>query len=207
MDLVCPAGSLPALKAAIDNGAACVYIGFRDDTNARNFPGLNFDPTAAREGVRYAHARKRPAGMATELFGYGRLPLAFSARCFTACYHNLQKDSCEFRCIEYPDGLGLNTREGQPFLVFNGIQTQSAQIQNLIRELDALTQAGVDVLRISPQSAHTLEIAALFRQCLERSIKADAAARQMENLMPGRACNGYWHGKPGLEQVVVPGRV
>ena len=46
MDLVCPAGSLPALKAAIDNGADCVYIGFRDDTNARNFPGLNFDPAA-----------------------------------------------------------------------------------------------------------------------------------------------------------------
>ena len=145
---------------------------------------------------------ERPAGMATEYFGYGRLPLAFSARCFTARYHNLQKDSCEFRCIDYPDGLGLNTREGQPFLVFNGIQTQSAQIQNLIRDLDALAQTGVDVLRISPQSAHTLEIAALFRQCLERSVDADAAARQIESLMPARACNGYWHGKPGLEQVV-----
>jgi hypothetical protein len=58
------------------------------------------------------------------------------------------------------------------------------------------------VLRISPQSAHTLEIVALFRQCLERSVEADAAARQIENLMPARACNGYWHGKPGLEQVV-----
>ena len=59
MDLVCPAGSLPALKAAVDNGADCVYIGFRDDTNARNFAGLNFDPVSAREGVRYAHSRKR----------------------------------------------------------------------------------------------------------------------------------------------------
>ena len=148
-----------------------------------------------------AMQRERPAGMATEFFGYGRLPLAFSARCFTARYHNLQKDGCEFRCIDYPDGLGLNTREGQSFLAFNGIQTQSAQIQNLIRELDALAQTGVDVLRISPQSEHTLEIVALFRQCLERSVNADAAARQMESLMPGRTCNGYWHGKPGLEQV------
>ena len=68
MDLVCPAGSLPALKAAVDNGADCVYIGFRDDTNARNFPGLNFDPAAAREGVRYAHARKRQVFLALNTF-------------------------------------------------------------------------------------------------------------------------------------------
>ncbi|MDP1535718.1 MAG: U32 family peptidase [Burkholderiales bacterium] len=146
--------------------------------------------------------RERPANMATESFGYGRLPLAFSARCFTARHHNLQKDSCEFRCIDYPDGLDLHTREGQPFLVLNGIQTQSAQTYNLVRELDALAQAGVDVLRISPQAEHTLEIVDLFRQRLTRSIAADPAARQMEQLMPGSACNGYWHGRPGLEQVI-----
>lgn len=152
-----------------------------------------------------AMQRERPAGMQTEIFGYGRLPLAFSARCFTARHHNLQKDSCEFRCIDYPDGLNLRSREGRPFLVFNGIQTQSAQIQNLIREIDDLAQAGVDVLRISPQATHTPEIIALFRQCLTRSIGAAQAALQMEALMPGDACNGYWHGKPGLEQVSAAG--
>ena len=68
MDLVSPAGSLPALKAAIDNGADCVYIGFRDDTNARNFPGLNFDPAAVREGIRYAHAVKRQVFLALNTF-------------------------------------------------------------------------------------------------------------------------------------------
>ena len=57
VELVCPAGSLPALKAAVDNGADCVYMGFRDATNARNFPGLNFDDVGARRAVEYAHAR------------------------------------------------------------------------------------------------------------------------------------------------------
>jgi len=57
IELVCPAGSLPALKAAVDNGADCVYLGFRDATNARNFAGLNFDDAAIDEGVRHAHAR------------------------------------------------------------------------------------------------------------------------------------------------------
>ena len=57
-ELVCPAGGLPSLRAAVDNGADCVYMGFRDDTNARNFTGLNFDDASAREGLRYAHSRK-----------------------------------------------------------------------------------------------------------------------------------------------------
>ena len=57
LELVCPAGSLPALKAAVDNGADCVYLGFRDDTNARNFTGLNFDAANARSGVAYAHSK------------------------------------------------------------------------------------------------------------------------------------------------------
>ncbi len=57
LELVCPAGNLPALKAAVDNGADCVYIGFRDNTNARNFAGLNFDEATAREGIRYARQR------------------------------------------------------------------------------------------------------------------------------------------------------
>lgn len=155
----------------------------------------------SRESLR-ALQQHRPAAMATEVFGYGRLPLAFSARCFTARRYNLSKDSCEFRCLDHPDGLPLLTREGQPFLAFNGIQTQSARTCNLIHELDQLSQLGVDVLRISPQSAHTPEIVGLFRQCLDQSITADLATRQLESLMPNGACNGYWHGQPGLEQVV-----
>ncbi|CAK0744238.1 ubiquinone biosynthesis protein UbiU [Gammaproteobacteria bacterium] len=59
MELVCPAGNLPSLKAAVDNGADAVYMGFRDDTNARHFAGLNFDTRTATEGVRYAHAHGR----------------------------------------------------------------------------------------------------------------------------------------------------
>ncbi len=55
VELVCPAGSFPALKAAVDNGADAVYIGFRDGTNARNFPGLNFDEQEARRAIEYAH--------------------------------------------------------------------------------------------------------------------------------------------------------
>ena len=67
-DLICPAGSLPALKAAIDNGADAVYLGFKNDTNARNFAGLNFDTKAITEGIRYAHAREREVLLAINTF-------------------------------------------------------------------------------------------------------------------------------------------
>ena len=67
-ELVCPAGSLPALKAAVDNGADTVYFGYKNDTNARNFAGLNFDQKAMVEGVSYAHSRGKHVLMAINTF-------------------------------------------------------------------------------------------------------------------------------------------
>lgn len=57
MELVCPAGTPASLRAAVEAGAHAVYCGFADETNARNFPGLNFSRTELAEGVAYAHAR------------------------------------------------------------------------------------------------------------------------------------------------------
>ena len=67
-ELICPAGSLPALKAAVDNGADAVYLGYKNDTNARNFAGLNFDARAMSDGIRYAHAKGREVLMAINTF-------------------------------------------------------------------------------------------------------------------------------------------
>ena len=68
LELVCPAGSLPALRQAIDHGADCVYLGLRDATNARNFAGLNFDEAAIASGIRYAHERGRKVLMAINTY-------------------------------------------------------------------------------------------------------------------------------------------
>ncbi len=146
--------------------------------------------------------RARPAGVETEVFAFGRLPLAFSARCFTARRNNLPKDDCRFSCIEHPDGLPLATLEGEPFLVLNGIQTQSSHVHSLIAELDALAGLGVDAVRISPQSRHTPQIIALFRQCASGALAPAEAARALEPLAPGALCDGYWHGRPGLTSIV-----
>lgn len=139
---------------------------------------------------------RAPAGMETEVFAYGRLPLAYSARCFTARHYNLPKDDCQFRCLDHPDGLALATREGQPFLTLNGIQTQSAGVYSLIGELPALAALGVASLRLSPQSRHMARVVAAFDAGLHGA--ADAAA-DLARVLPGPAVDGYWHGRPGLE--------
>jgi putative protease len=68
VELVCPAGSLAALEAAVDHGADWVYCGLRDDTNARNFPGLNFDDAALAAGIAYAHRRGRRVALAVNTY-------------------------------------------------------------------------------------------------------------------------------------------
>jgi collagenase-like PrtC family protease len=146
----------------------------------------------------------RPAGVETEVCVFGRLPLAWSARCFTARAHNLPKDDCQFRCLDYPDGMLLSTREDEPFLVLNGIQTQSARTLNLVGELEDLRQLGVDVLRISPQSSHTETAIRVFHDCLQGVCSTDDAAAELARLMPIGPCDGYWHGGAGMESGVQP---
>ena len=80
MQLVCPAGNLPALRAAVDAGADAVYVGFRDQTNARAFPGLNFDESELRLGIAYAHAHGRKVYLALNTYPDSqRLPDWFAA--------------------------------------------------------------------------------------------------------------------------------
>ena len=143
----------------------------------------------------------RPAGLETEVFAYGRMPLAYSARCFTARHRNLPKDDCGFSCLEHADGLTLRTRESEDFLVLNGTQTQSARIYNLANELAAMRAMGVDLVRLSPQSQHMAQIIALFDEARGAAQPASVDyVERMQPFMPDQPCNGYWFGRPGLEQ-------
>jgi len=139
-----------------------------------------------------------PAGVETELFAYGRLPLAYSARCFTARRYNLQKDDCQFRCLDHPDGLTLSSREGEPFLAINGIQTQSAKVMNLAHRIGELRAACIDVLRLSPQSRHMANVTAIFRDLLAGELSPADASSRLVPLMPAAACDGYWLGAAGM---------
>lgn len=140
----------------------------------------------------------RPAGVETEVLAYGRIPLAWSARCFTARAHQRQKDNCAEQCLADPDGLTVYTQEDDAFLALNGIQTQSAQTYNLLGELDTLRRLEVDILRISPQSTHMPDIIERFAAALAGRVDARKMARELEAMMPVGGCSGYWFGEAGM---------
>ena len=153
----------------------------------------------------------RPAGLQTEVFAYGRMPLALSARCFTARHYGLNKDDCQYRCLEHPDGLTLRTRESVPFLAINGVQTLSAQSCTLLPEVREMIALGIDAVRISPQSRHTDEVVAAFAAARDSggagSAGVDSATAGATNTVSAPPahwsaegfCNGFWHGKAGIE--------
>lgn len=147
---------------------------------------------ATRALIDTVHA-SRPAGVETEVFVFGKLPLAFSARCFTARHYGLNKDDCQFKCMEHPEALTLKTRDGQAFLALNGIQTMSAQSYNLLAEVGEMQKMGIDILRISPQPKYTAEIVAAFDAARKGK---PAQARTEWN--PDGLVDGYWFGDAGI---------
>ena len=127
----------------------------------------------------------------TEVFSYGKLPLAYSARCFTARAKNLPKDDCQLSCIDYPDGIAMNTQEDQRLFTINGIQTQSGSCYNLLHQWRQMRDMGVDILRISPQSEGTRGVLETFDDAISNEITP-------LGLIPEEQCNGYWYGEPGM---------
>ena len=138
-----------------------------------------------------------PEGVEVELFVWGRMPLAMSARCYTARAHDLPKDDCQYRCLDDADGLTMRTREAEPFLAINGIQTQSALTCNLLPEVVEIKKSGVDVLRISPQFYHTDRIVNAFHKAVGGKA-GDQELPDMERFMPVGGCDGYWHERAGM---------
>ncbi|WP_264289799.1 U32 family peptidase [Duffyella gerundensis] len=124
-----------------------------------------------------------------ELLAYGHLPLALSARCFTARSENRAKDACETCCINYPTGRPVKSQEGQQLFVLNGIQTLSGYCYNLGNDLLSM-QNLIDIVRLSPQDATTLQMIDRFR--------ANEQGQAPLMVAQGNDCNGYWRKVAGM---------
>jgi collagenase-like PrtC family protease len=125
---------------------------------------------------------------------YGRLPLAWSARCFTARHLDLRKDDCQLKCQDYEQGIAVYSQEKQVFSQINGIQTQSGHVTNLLERWLELRAAGVDILRVVPvAAADTLKVLDyLHSQVIdEPSIPPELANDYAY-------CNGYWLQRAGM---------
>ncbi|WP_416410209.1 U32 family peptidase [Pantoea sp. App145] len=124
-----------------------------------------------------------------EVLGYGYLPLALSARCFTARSENRAKDDCQTCCIDYPNGRRVLSQEGQQVFVLNGIQTMSGYCYNLGNDLVGMHN-WVDIVRLSPQDDSTLEDVDRFR--------ANEAGEAPLMVARGSDSNGYWRRLAGM---------
>ena len=146
-------------------------------------------------------ARSAP-GPAYEVFAFGRVPLAISARCAHARAKGLAKDNCQFVCSQDPDGLAVSTLKGQPFLAMNGVQTVSFTCQALLSELSTLAAGGVSRFRLSPQRCDMAAVARLYRDVLDGALDPAEASDRLRALAPDLPLsNGFLHGAPGAQWI------
>jgi len=142
------------------------------------------------------HGQK--CGTGIEVWAYGRVPLAISARCTHARLAKKSKDSCQFVCEDDADGLAVDTLSKQKFLAVNGVQTLSESRANLIADTASLEKAGVTSLRLSPHTEDMIHVAKTFRAVCNHQITAQEALSEFTEKYPGhRYCNGFLFGKVG----------
>ncbi len=135
----------------------------------------------------------------TEVFVFGKQPLSVAMRCYHARAYGLNKDSCRIACAKDPDGLPIDTMDGQPILTINGTQTLSHGIGVLVDKLDDLRKRGVSHFRLSPQDVDMVKVAEVYRAALDGKIEGKEAIGKLKRITKNAAfANGFFFGKEGM---------
>ncbi|MES0371723.1 MAG: U32 family peptidase [Mariprofundaceae bacterium] len=139
------------------------------------------------------------SGVEVEYFAHGHLPLTFSARCYAARAHGLNKSDCRHVCFMNPDGIGMNTLDADEFATINGTQVMSYRPFSALNQLKSLAGYGVDIHRVSPQAEGTVETIRKFQTVADGMQKADEALQELAGAesVGDAFCNGYYYGKQG----------
>jgi O2-independent ubiquinone biosynthesis protein UbiV len=157
-------------------------------------------PELPLDSIATLAATARDLGIEVEVWGYGRVPLAISGRCYHARLHARPKDNCQFACEDDPDGLSIATREGQPFLAMNGVQTLSESYACMALQAGALVQAGVTSLRLSPHTGDLSQVCTLFRDLLDGRIAGEEMVTRLRAQNRGlRLSDGFVRGARGAD--------
>lgn len=201
------ANDMGAVKLARDHGLTFVAGQtlniYNEQTLAffRKLGAVRWVPPIEMPATKLTTILNETTNINCEVFGWGKLPLAFSSRCFTARYYNLKKDSCEFKCQEHPDAITVNTRDGQSFLTINGIQTMSANCHSLICHYQQMEALGIKLLRLSPQSQHMIEVIQIHHAVINGQLAIDDALAQLKSFAEHALIDGYWQGQPGITAI------
>ena len=139
-----------------------------------------------------------PPEVEFELFAFGRTPLAISARCAHARSKGNTKDNCQFVCGEEPDGLRVDTLDGQAFFAMNGVQTVSYTCNLLMPELPEIAAMGIARLRLSPQRCDMVAVARVYDDVLHGRTDPAEGVERLRAIYPGVPfSNGFYHGEAG----------
>ena len=134
-----------------------------------------------------------------EVFAFGRLPLAISARCYHARAEGLSKDGCLYVCNKEADGMDVDTMDGEPFLAVNGVQTMSHTIMNLLGDVPELQKAGVNWFRLSPHSVDMVKVAEVFKAVMTGMLSPEEGIARLEEAGPMPPfSNGFLHNVEGV---------
>ncbi len=167
---------------------------------ARGAVRICLPPELPLDSIATLASAARDNGVEVEVWGYGRVPLAISGRCYHARLHARPKDNCQFACEDDPDGLSVLTREGQPFLAMNGVQTLSDSYACMALQVDALAQAGVSSLRLSPQTGDFTKICGSFRDLLDGRLSGPELVNRLHADTDGlRLSDGFVRGARGAD--------
>jgi collagenase-like PrtC family protease len=159
-------------------------------------------PELPRASVAVLGAEARRLGVGVEVQVFGRASLALSARCYHARAHGRTKDNCQFVCEQDPDGMPLDTVDGQPYLIVNGIQTMSRSYVNLAGQVTEMSSLGVTALRLAPQVQDMVAVALTFRELADGRIDGAEASARLDSLRMGVPfSNGFWHGEAGYRRI------
>ena len=145
-----------------------------------------------------------------ELFAFGRMPLAISARCAHARSKGNTKDNCQFVCGDEPDGLRVDTLDGQAFFALNGVQTVSFTCNVLMAEIPEIAALGVARLRLSPQRCDMVAVARTYEEVLQCRMDPEEGLARLKLIYPDVPfSNGFYHGEAGAHwreaRVTAPG--
>lgn len=159
-------------------------------------------PELPAESLAVMASTAKKLGITTETQVYGRASLALSARCYHARAFGRVKDNCQYACEKDPNGMEMETLEGQKFLAVNGIQTMTLGCLNLAQEVPSLIKMGLTALRLSPQDVDMVKVAEIFTALISKKTSAEEATKNLAKLWPGTSfINGFHHKQAGHEWV------
>jgi O2-independent ubiquinone biosynthesis protein UbiV len=154
-------------------------------------------PEVSEEGIG-VFARHAP-GVDIEAMVFGRQTLSVAARCYHARSRGLHRDNCQFVCEQDPDGMPVETLDGQPFVAVNGTETMSHGYVALIGDLARLAGLGVRRFRLMPQDLDMVAVARLYRDTLDGRIEPQDALGRLRVLAGAVPfVDGYARGQAGL---------